>query len=155
ALALSSPFALAGGCQATASFRFVDGRRPGATLEILDGTDVFYLNGDSQVVYQDTFLPFNPSRVRLTTADGRIIDLERGRGITRIQDANGNALSITPSGIVHSSGKSVALGRDLAGRITQITDPQGNALRYEYDAEGNLATFVDPLGNRTTFGYDA
>lgn len=154
ALTLSDPHALTGGCEATASFRFVDGRRPGATLEILDGTDVFYLNGDSQVVYEDTFLVYNPSKVRLTTADGRVFDLERGVGITRIQDLNGNTLTITPAGIVHSSGKSIAFTRDDSGRITRITDPNGHTLAYGYDANGDLVSFTDQASNQTTFTYD-
>ena len=143
-----------GGCVATAGYRFVDGRRPGATLEILDGTDVFYLNGDSKLVYVDNFLPFNPSRLRLTTADGRIFELDRTAGVTKFQDQNGNSLTITPGGIVHSSGKSVAFTRDQAGRITQITDPKGQILGYAYDANGDLATFTDQGDNQTTFSYD-
>ena len=37
ALTLSDPRSLTGGCTVTAGFSFVDGRRPGATLQILDG----------------------------------------------------------------------------------------------------------------------
>jgi hypothetical protein len=36
---------ITGACEGTASFRFVDGTRPGATLEVLDGTSVIYLRG--------------------------------------------------------------------------------------------------------------
>ncbi len=155
ALTLSNPFALAGGCQANAGFRFIDGPRGGATLEILDGTDVFYLNGDSQIVDQNTFLVYNPSKVRLTTADGRVFDLDRNTGITRIQDTNGNALTITDAGIVHSSGPSVAFVRDPLGRITRMTDPAGHTLTYAYDPDtGDLVAVTDPLANRTTFTYD-
>ena len=154
ALTLSNLAAISGGCTATATFSFVDGRRPGATLEILDGTDVFFFNGDSQVVYPDTLLVYNPSKVRLTTADGRIFDLERGAGITRIQDLDANTLNITPAGIEHSSGRSVAFSRDAQGRITRIVDPRGNALNYAYDANGDLTTFIDQANNQTAFTYD-
>jgi YD repeat-containing protein len=156
ALALSNPAAITGGCTATASFRFLDGRRPGATLEILDGTDVLFLNGDSKVVDADTFAVFNPSRVRLTTADGRSFELDRAAaGITSVRDLNGNTLSITPNGIVHSSGKSVAFTRDAEGRITRITDPNGQTLRYAYDGHGDLVVFTDQAAQQTTFTYDA
>jgi RHS repeat-associated protein len=155
AFTLSNPARVAGGCTATAGFRFVDGRRPGATLDILGGTDVFFLNGDSQVVDPDTFLPVNPTRVRLTTADGRVFDFDAADGIVGIQDPNGNALSITTDGITSTSGKGVTFERDGLGRITRITDPMGFARTYAYDAHGDLVEFVDTVGNRTTFTYDA
>jgi RHS repeat-associated protein len=154
ALTLSNPIAVIGGCEATASFAFVDGRRPGATLQILDPTGVFYFNGDNEVVDEEEFLTYNPQRVRLTTADGRIFDFQRGVGITHAEDLNGNHIDITPNGIVHSSGKSVAFVRDAQNRITQITDPAGNTLAYSYDGNGDLATFVDQAANQTTFSYD-
>jgi RHS repeat-associated protein len=154
ALTLSDPRPLSGGCEATASFRTVGGRRVGATLEIMDGTDLLYLNGDSQVVYPDTFTIYNPQRVRLTTADGRIFELERQKGITRVQDASGNTLTITPAGIIHSSGKSISFVRDAQGRIVRIVDPIGSTLTYAYDNRGDLTSVVDRAGLETTFTYD-
>ena len=67
---------ITGACEATASFRFVDGTTPGAILEILDGTSVVYLkSGD------DSLLDFaslsvvrtsciTPGEFGLTTLDG-------------------------------------------------------------------------------------
>jgi RHS repeat-associated protein len=155
ALTLSNPARLGGGCEGTAGFRFIDGSTPGATLESLDGTQVIYQNGDDKVVDPGTFLVYDPVNVRLTTSDGRTIDLVRRAGITRIADLNGNELSITPNGIVHSSGKSIAFTRDTQGRVTRITDPNGNALNYGYDASGDLVEFTDQVANETTFRYDA
>ncbi|MBM3303048.1 MAG: RHS repeat protein, partial [Deltaproteobacteria bacterium] len=135
---------ITGACEGEASFRFIDGPTPGAKLDILDGTSVIYLRGGSdQVLDMNAFLDgtevvYNPKKVRLRTIDGRKIDFDRTAGITRIEDNNGNQLSITPGGITHSSGKSIAFQRDLQGRITRITDPIGNMLNYSYDGNGDL-----------------
>ena len=154
ALTVNRPTGLAGGCDATAGFRFVDGRRPGATLEILDGTQILFVNGGNDVVDPETFLPYEPRRVRLTTPDGRIVDFEKGAGIVRIADMSDNAVTIGDGGIVHSSGTSIRFQRDALGRITEITDPRGQVLRYAYDAAGDLVSFRDQADNQTTFAYD-
>ena len=98
---------------------------------------------------------YNPQRVRLRTVDGRTLDFDGARGVVRFADANGNNVSILPTGIVHSNGKSIAFTRDAADRITMITDPLGRQLQYAYDTAGDLVALVDQLGNRTTFDYDA
>ncbi len=85
---------------------------------------------------------------------GATIDFDRAAGITRIEDNNGNAISITSSGIVHTAGKSIAFTRDAQNRITRIIDPMGRVLTYAY-ADGDLVEFVDQVDNRTTFSYDA
>jgi YD repeat-containing protein len=51
--------------------------------------------------------------------------------LTKIEDLNGNTLTFTENGIIHSSGKSVQFELDGNGRITKITDPMGNLLTYE------------------------
>ena len=151
---------ITGACEGTAGFRFIDGTLPGATLEILDGTDVIYVRGGTdEVLDMNAFLDgrnvaYNPQRVRLTTIDDRKIDFDRLTGITRIEDSNGNALSITDAGVVHSSGNSIAFRRDGAGRIIRITDPLGNTLSYGYDGDGNLTSAIDQAANETTFTYD-
>ena len=152
---------ITGACEGTASFRLVGGTRPGATLEILDGTGVIYLRGgDDTLLDLNAFLDgtsraFDPQRVRLTTADGTIVELTRRDGITRIEDRNGNAITITASGIVHSSGKSISFVRDGQDRIAGITDPVGNQLAYLYDGNGDLVAFTDAAGQPTTYVYDA
>jgi RHS repeat-associated protein len=152
---------LTGACEGVASFRFLDGTTPGATLEILGGTSVIYLRGGAdEVLDMNAFLGganvvYNPQKVRLTTLDGRKIEFARTSGITRIEDLNGNALSITAGGIVHSSGESIAFLRDESGRITRITDPKGHTLNYGYDTNGDLTAFRDEEANLTTFVYDA
>lgn len=150
---LSSLAPTGGGCFAQVGYQLVDGPVPGATLEVLGSTSVFWANGDTRLVDTDTFELFHPARVRLTTRDGRRFELERGVGVTRILDANGNALDFSASGIAHSTGVSIAFDRDAEGRITRIADPAGGELLYAYDADGDLATFTDRTDAVTSFRY--
>jgi len=142
-----------GGCFANVGYQLVDGPVPGTTLEVLDNTTVFWANGDTRLVDSESFELFHPARVRLTTRDGRRFELERGVGVTRVVDANGNALDFSESGIVHSSGVAIAFERDGAGRIARIVDPAGGELLYGYDGSGDLASFTDRADATTTFGY--
>ena len=152
---------ITGACEATASFRFIDGTTPGARLDILDGTSVIYLRGgddtllDMAAFLDGTPIVYNPRRVRLTTAAGVQVDLDRLLGVTRIEDSNENTLTITAGGIAHSSGKSIAFTRDRQGRITEIADPNGHTLRYAYDDDGDLVAFIDQVENQTAFVYDS
>ena len=43
--------------------------------------------------------------------------------------------------------------RDSQGRITSITDPNGNSIIYAYSPSGDLASVTDRDGNVTSFGY--
>jgi RHS repeat-associated protein len=153
-LSLTSPAATTGGCFADARFDFVDGPVPGATLAILGNTEVFYENDTREVIDTDTLDIFEPHQVRLTTRDGRIFDLDLQKGVTRIQDLNGNDLVITPAGITHSSGRGITFDRDGQGRISQIKDPMGKSLTYSYTAAGDLAAVTDRENQTTTFTYD-
>ncbi|HET9703531.1 MAG TPA: PKD domain-containing protein, partial [Vicinamibacterales bacterium] len=149
--------ALGGGCTGTVQYELAGGTALGATLAILDGDDFLFTPGDNRLFYIDgslnTGLLFNPRQLRLTTVDGRVVDLERGIGVTRLQDNNGNSLTIGDGGIVHSSGKSVAFTRDARGRLIRITDPRGHTLEYGYTGD-DLTTFSDQERNVTTFTYD-
>src|SRR5207248_1742807 len=88
-------------------------------------------------------------------ADGRQLDLDRFAGLQRVTDLDGNTLTFTTDGIIHSGGKSVTYTRDVQGRITQIDDPAGHHLSYAYTAAGDLAQVTDQQGKRTTFEYDS
>lgn len=154
-LALASGVPTLGGCFAQAHFNFVDGPVPGATLEILGNAQVLYQNGANFVASPDTLEIFEPQQVRLTTRDGRIFDLDLQQGVTRVEDLNGNTLSVTPGGITHSSGLSVAFHRDGFGRITSIVDPAGGSISYAYDTNGDLASVTDREAHTTRFTYSA
>lgn len=144
-----------GGCFARAHFDFVDGPILGATLDILGSDQVLYQNGANEVVDPGSLEIYEPRRVRLTTRDGRTFDLDLFQGVTRVEDLNGNALSITPEGITHTSGRSVIFERDGEGRITRITDPEGEGMVYTYDAAGDLVEVRDREDHSTTFTYDS
>ncbi|HYG77635.1 MAG TPA: DUF6531 domain-containing protein, partial [Planctomycetota bacterium] len=97
---------------------------------------------------------YNPKVFQLTTAEGMVLVIEQGKGLRSLTDLNGNTLTVSSSGLVHSSGKSVVFSRDAEGRITRITDPSGHAMTYNYDDAGNLSTFTDRENNTTSFTYN-
>lgn len=154
-LALYQGVPTLGGCFARARFDFADGPVRGATLSILGSDQVLYQNSASEVVDPASLEIFEPREVRLTTRDGRVFDLHLRDGVTRLQDRNGNSLALTPAGITHSSGRSIAFERDAQGRITRITDPLGESLVYEYDAAGDLVAVTDREDATTRFTYAA
>lgn len=154
-LSLGSGAPTLGGCFAQARFDFVDGPVPGATLAILGNTQVLYQNGDNRVVDASSLEIYEPQAVRLITRDGHIFDLNLQQGVTRLEDTNGNELSITSNGITHSSGRTVTFDRDGQGRITRIADPEGESLTYEYDAAGDLVKVTDRAEQATRFTYNA
>jgi RHS repeat-associated protein len=143
-----------GGCTGTASFTQVGGV-PGAKLQILGNTEVFWQNGTDQVITLDTFEVYEPENVRLTTLNGVEYDVKLGEGLTRIAEPNGNTISISPGGVSHSSGESINFGRDAQARIVSITDPKDQQFVYTYDGGGNLVTVTDPASDTTTFAYDS
>ena len=97
---------------------------------------------------------YNPKVFQLTTAEGMVLIIEQGKGLRSLTDLNGNTLTVSDSGLIHSSGKSVVFSRDAEGRITRITDPSGHAMTYSYDDAGNLSTFTDRENNTTSFTYN-
>src|SRR6185437_7705237 len=94
------------------------------------------------------------AQFQLQTADGYTYNLDQKLGVTGLTDRNGNTLTISRNGVIHSSGKSVTFARDSQGRIASITDPSGQILSYAYNFAGDLASFTDRDGNVTTFNYD-
>src|SRR3546814_18569377 len=64
-----------------------------------------------------------------------------------IVDPNGNTITITDDGIIHSAGASVEFERDALGRIVAVTDPEGERQTYTYDARGDLVAHTDREGH--------
>ncbi|MCP3994164.1 MAG: RHS repeat protein, partial [bacterium] len=132
-----------------------DGPLPGTTLAILGNDQVFQETPSSnRVLDVDTFATYEPRNVRLTTRDGRIFELDLSEGVTKLEDLNGNHLSITPAGIIHSSGRGIAFERDAEGRIREIRDPKDDPMTYGYDSAGDLVSFTDREDHTTRFVYD-
>jgi RHS repeat-associated protein len=134
--------------------------RPGLgitdTLDALGDTGIQYL-GDGNL-YAGLFGSggiYNPTRFRLTTADGRVLVLDVNAGLISETDNVGRKLTIDSFGVHSSSGPSITFTRDGAGRITDITGPvAGQHLGYGYDTNGDLHTVTDPNGNTVTYAYD-
>jgi RHS repeat-associated protein len=143
-----------GGCTAQMGFTQIGGYALGATLEILGNTYVFQGAGDDVLYDDETLLPWAPQQVVLTTYDGRVVELERGRGVVAVEDLDENRLTIGVNGISSSTGRSITFARDAEGRITTITDPMNHTLSYAYDAAGDLVRFTNQMGNVTDFFYD-
>ncbi|WP_171014197.1 Ig-like domain-containing protein, partial [Chitinivorax sp. B] len=86
---------------------------------------------------------YNPSRFTLTTQEGFVYELDKEFGIRTVTDPNGNKLTYSASGILHSAGLSVQFVRDNKGRIVEVIDPTGKKLTYAYDKRGDLHTVTD------------
>jgi len=98
-------------------------------------------------------VPYNTDRYVYTSKEGFEYHLDQNFGIEMVKDLNGNTLTYTDNGILHSDGKSVLFNRDATGRITSITDPMNNAMHYDYDGEGNLEAYTDLETQTTTYTY--
>ncbi len=125
-------------------------------LQIVGNDFVNVVGGPEEVVLVDdsNFTTFNPRRFRYIAADGSRVVLHTDNGVESVTDASGNTLTFSPSGIVHSAGKSVTFQRDGMGRITRLTDPMGNQQIYTYDANGDLVSHTDAEGLVTRYTYN-
>jgi len=98
-------------------------------------------------------VPYDTDRYVYTSKEGFEYHLDQNIGIEMVKDLNGNTLTYTDNGIIHSDGKSVLFNRDGLGRITSITDPMNNVMQYDYDGEGNLQAYTDLESHTTTYTY--
>ena len=96
---------------------------------------------------------YNPEDFRLVEPSGLTWHYNQFDGIDRVTDRSGAELDFREDGIFHSSGVSVTFERDADGRITRITDPEGNAMSYAYDEQGDLIAFSNRNGEVESFGY--
>ncbi len=123
-------------------------------LESLDALsdDIYFDSRD--LIDLSTGEPFNPSRYRLTTQAGYEYVLDESFGIKNVKDPNGNTLTYTRDGIIHSAGKSVLFTRDNQDRITKITDSSGHQIKYQYNAAGDLVASTDATDNTVRYSYN-
>ncbi|HEX9800126.1 MAG TPA: RHS repeat-associated core domain-containing protein [Thermoanaerobaculia bacterium] len=151
---LTSIATTTGGCFATFGWEFVRGPEPGAALEVVGPTRVLWQNAGNDLVDAESFELFDPTKARLRTRDGRVVELDRATGVTSLADANGNSLTIASGAITSSLGKSITLERDATGRIARVVGPDGTASEYAYDALGDLESVTNPDAETTRFRYD-
>jgi RHS repeat-associated protein len=97
---------------------------------------------------------FDRTSYKYTAKDGTEFIMDQLGGLQSVKDTNNNTLTISSSGITHSSGTSIAFTRDAAGRITHVTDPAGKSNVYTYDTAGDLVSFKDRENNTTSFTYE-
>jgi RHS repeat-associated protein len=98
---------------------------------------------------------YNPNTYRLITKEGITYQYDQYQGLQKVTDRNGNTLTYTDAGIFSSTGQSITFKRDAQGRITEIIDPDGKALKYSYDANGDLIGMSDRTNAITQFEYES
>ncbi|MEM9530907.1 MAG: RHS repeat-associated core domain-containing protein [Pseudomonadota bacterium] len=123
-------------------------------LAVPEGDSAFLrLKEDGNVYLFTVALPYNPSRYVLTGPDGVRYTAHETRGLIGAEDTNGNTLTLNRDRIAHSAGPALDISRDAQGRITAVSDPDGNTWRYVYDGNGDLVESIDPDDNMTSYVY--
>lgn len=140
--------------EGTLVFKAINGSE--GTLEI-DGDSSVIWNGPVPgrgTVIDFTFNPIDSRRFRYTSPDDTAYVIDEIQGLVSQEDRNGNNLTISRNGLVHSSGDSVLFTRNGSGRITEITDPAGEKIFYGYDTAGRLQSVTSRTGEVTSFYYE-
>ncbi|MES2598702.1 MAG: fibro-slime domain-containing protein [Verrucomicrobiota bacterium] len=96
---------------------------------------------------------WNPDEFIVTRPDGTRFTYTQTEGLKKAVDPASNQLTFTPDGVTHTSGVSIQFIRDSQGRISEIRDPEGKAIKYAYNAAGDLISVTDRLNNLTQFTY--
>ena len=52
------------------------------------------------------------------------------------------------------NGNTLTTSRNSSGRLLSVADAGGRSLSFSYNSNGNLDFVAGPIGQRTTFGYD-
>ncbi|MGD8813064.1 MAG: Ig-like domain-containing protein, partial [Anaerolineales bacterium] len=100
---------------------------------------------------------YSASAYTYTDSYGRAYVMGAEGELRSIQDLNGNIFTFSPDGITSSAGgMNIPFERDAQGRITRITDPEGNDYLYSFDAAGDLtAVHLAGLADPIRYSYDA
>ncbi len=137
--------------------RFTSDRGVKSTLSAGSGTLLVNAFGE---MYAAGGVPWNPANPEfggytLTTEDGIRYSIDGSTGLmTTVKDRNGNTISFSDSGVKSSNGGlELAIEREVHGRISSVTDPNGNSIRYRYSNSGDLIGVRDRVGNETSFRY--
>jgi len=103
-----------------------------------NGCSLMVSSGGQYVCFLDN-PTYNPSIYTYTDPYGRIFTMDATGSLRSISDLNNNTLTFGANGITSSAGGlNVPFVRDSQGRITRITDPEGNVYDYTYSASGDL-----------------
>lgn len=132
----------------------------------------------------DTLAEYQAGKFRLNTKGGwtYYFDVASHRKLTKVQDRNNNAITISytdslPSAITDAAGRSFALtwdnGKlkeiqntcsapvrkivytyDTSGNPVKVMRPDSSALQYYYDDNSRIIGFTDELGNNMSITYN-
>ncbi|MEO1006173.1 MAG: Ig-like domain-containing protein, partial [Cyanobacteria bacterium J06638_38] len=116
-----------------------------------------------------TARPYNPFNVetlhatslrddfayQLTAPDGTVYKLDADGTVVEQVTVDGTRLIYSDSGILNpATGEMASFEFDDAGRLTQITAPNGDAIAYTYDDAGNLVGVRNiALGDSVRYSY--
>ena len=124
---------------------------PKNKLEILTDTTAVYEGGSLAFVDDEVYSSLT---YKLISEDGMSYYINKENGVFRIEDKDGNAISVDKNGYHSEDGSGITFVRDEAGRITSATNSTGKKIEYIYDKNGNLSEVVDSSDRSVKFTYD-
>jgi RHS repeat-associated protein len=109
---------------------------------------------------RSTFVKNADNTYLLTTKDQYKYGFDSKGYLTKMEDRNGNVLSITVdssngkiSTIKDTVDRSYSVAYNSDGLISSVTDPEGRQVKYEYENK-RLARVIDPQGGIMKYTYD-
>jgi RHS repeat-associated protein len=132
----------------------------------------------------DTLAEYQAGKFRLDTKEGwsYFFDVASHRKLTKVQDRNNNAITISytdslPSAITDAAGRSfsltwdngklkeiqntcaspvrkIAYAYDTAGNPIKVMRPDSSIIKYYYDDNSRIIGFTDELGNNMSITYN-
>lgn len=134
----------------------------GAIVRYADGrTVIFPANGDGFDRAPTTFdtLTKSGSGYQLTTVDQTRYVFDNRGWLVRVEDPSSNALVLTYSAdqlsqISSTSGRTITVTSDPAGRVSHLVGPDKIDVTYTYDADGQLSTVTDAIKGTVKYHYD-
>ena len=91
---------------------------------------------------------------RLTTEEGAQVYIHSEKGVYKITDTDGSAITVDRNGYHAKNGKSITFTRDEKDRITKAEDAAGNRVTYRYDDRNDLVSVTDTADRTVGFAYD-
>ena len=116
------------------------------------GDTTAYVAGSELMFYDEAME--DARSYKLTTEDGTEIYIRAGKGVYKMEDRDGNVITVDEDGYHAEDGRSITFTRDAEGRIVKAEDPAGNVTRYAYDDAGDLVSVTDSADRTVTFTYD-
>lgn len=86
----------------------------------------------------------------IKNADGTYKLILKASKLTEFFNAQGKLSQITDR-----NGNSVTLQYDLSNRLISVTDAVGRITQFTYNAAGKVSLVTDPIGRKASFSYDA